>query len=77
MNFYISYCGTRKDNKRGNSEGKLDYKVIDSREGVIDTKYGQKIRDNENLTSSCLFLTGGGMSLVELAEKLSLVSRTL
>lgn len=41
--------GPRQDNKRENSEVKLDYKVTDSREVAIDIKYGQKVKDNEDL----------------------------
>lgn len=62
--------GPRQDNKRENSEVKLDYKVTDSREGAIDIKYGQKVKDNEDLTPSYLFLTVGGMPLVKPHEKL-------
>ena len=55
--------GTRENNKREKNPGRKlgDYKVTNSREDVVsDTKCSQKVRDNEELTPSSLFLTGEG-----------------
>lgn len=49
---FVIMGGAREDNRRANNSGRKlgDYKVTDSREGVIsDTKYSQKVRDNEDL----------------------------
>lgn len=46
--------GTREKNKREKNPGRKlgDYKVTNSREDVVsDTKYSQKVKDNEELNS--------------------------